>query len=596
MHISHVSIRNYRNFKQLDISLANKAVIMGENSVGKTNFLRALRLILDPTLPDSARHLTEDDFWDGLDSPISNHKTIEIAILIEGFEGNPKLMALLSDYVVSPKKPHQAKITYKFKPVAGSVPGEDAEYEFNIYGGLNEENTFGHYQRKFMPLQILPALRDAEGDLKYWNRSPLRPLIESLALTHKELIPVATGIDSAQKELGKLAGVQELSERIGTRLKQIVGELHSISPSLGVASTETTHLLRSLKLYVDGINKRSVGEASLGLCNLIYLVLLSLELERKELAGERATTILAIEEPEAHLHPHLQRLVFKDFFDKKTTIILTTHSPNIVSIAPIKSYAILRDSNGGTKGYSSAQSELSEYELNDLARYMDTNRGELLFSRGIIFVEGAAEEYLTTPFAKWRGIDLDQKGISVCSINGTHFEPYIKLVSEKNLNIPYVVITDGDPVDNNRKTINAGLSRGINIVNKALGEDTKHLEAQYERGYLKEVRVKLQDYNIFVGIHTLEIDLCKNAQDEMYKALESLGAGTTTLKRFEERIADTSLDGLPSYDNRAYILNRIEDYGKGLFAQRLASILDDDYSPEYFDLAIDRIDDLVTPN
>ncbi len=67
MRISRVSVQNFRNFKNLDVSLSEHAVIVGENRIGKSNFIYALRLILDPSLPDSARQLREEDFWDGLD-------------------------------------------------------------------------------------------------------------------------------------------------------------------------------------------------------------------------------------------------------------------------------------------------------------------------------------------------------------------------------------------------------------------------------------------------------------------------------------------------------------------------------------------------
>jgi putative ATP-dependent endonuclease of OLD family len=57
MRIARVQIHNFRNFRALDVRLAAQAVIVGENQVGKTNFLYALRLVLDPSLPDVARHL-----------------------------------------------------------------------------------------------------------------------------------------------------------------------------------------------------------------------------------------------------------------------------------------------------------------------------------------------------------------------------------------------------------------------------------------------------------------------------------------------------------------------------------------------------------
>ena len=41
LYISRVVIKNYRNFKDLDVRLQHKSVIVGENNVGKTNFIKA---------------------------------------------------------------------------------------------------------------------------------------------------------------------------------------------------------------------------------------------------------------------------------------------------------------------------------------------------------------------------------------------------------------------------------------------------------------------------------------------------------------------------------------------------------------------------
>lgn len=56
LYISRAIIKNYRNFKYADIKLDHKQVIIGENNIGKTNLLRALQLILDPTLSDDDRY------------------------------------------------------------------------------------------------------------------------------------------------------------------------------------------------------------------------------------------------------------------------------------------------------------------------------------------------------------------------------------------------------------------------------------------------------------------------------------------------------------------------------------------------------------
>lgn len=67
MFLSKLIIRNFRNFSDVTIPLAGNVVLLGENRVGKSNLLYAVRLVLDPTLPDSARQLKLSDFWDGCD-------------------------------------------------------------------------------------------------------------------------------------------------------------------------------------------------------------------------------------------------------------------------------------------------------------------------------------------------------------------------------------------------------------------------------------------------------------------------------------------------------------------------------------------------
>src|SRR5690606_5640634 len=63
MYLSRIRVHNFRNFSNLDVALCGNIVIVGENRVGKSNLLYALRLIFDPTLPDSARTLSLADFW-----------------------------------------------------------------------------------------------------------------------------------------------------------------------------------------------------------------------------------------------------------------------------------------------------------------------------------------------------------------------------------------------------------------------------------------------------------------------------------------------------------------------------------------------------
>ena len=102
-HLSRIRIKNFRNFKSLDLPLAASSVIVGENKVGKTNLIYALRLVLDPSLAESARTLRAEDFWDGLKAPFRG-SVIEIAIELSGFDGDKAATAILNDCLVA-KKP-----------------------------------------------------------------------------------------------------------------------------------------------------------------------------------------------------------------------------------------------------------------------------------------------------------------------------------------------------------------------------------------------------------------------------------------------------------------------------------------------------------
>jgi putative ATP-dependent endonuclease of OLD family len=184
MRLSRIIIKNFRNFKSLDVRLGEHAVVLGENKVGKTNLLFALRLILDPSLPDSVRRLRLDDFWDGLPRPLTADDVIEISAEFRGFEKSENLLAVLADHLVEPD-PMVARITYRYQPIPGlkELPRSESDYEFVVFGGNRPDNTVGYDLRRWMPLDLFPALRDAESDLARWSRSPLRPLLDRAART-----------------------------------------------------------------------------------------------------------------------------------------------------------------------------------------------------------------------------------------------------------------------------------------------------------------------------------------------------------------------------------------------------------------------------
>ena len=625
MYLKYVQIVNYKNLKNVRFEFNKGAnTIIGENDAGKSNAMTAMRILLDSEYYYTTKRLKESDFshtlgdWRGhwiiisaffdeiseqdRESEICNQlnpeqenedflksyircgtagygtitlyirpirsirKKLYTAETSEEFD-NIRSSIRLCDYEFVYKARSQADFTNEsiYTSIVGNImehqyADPDNEDSLVIGGKINMLEVW-----PYISVSFIDALRDVSSEMRK-PKNPLRRVFDTLQnqIEQEDIDSIKSKIHDLNVSLSSINQVARIGNSVNAKLQDIVGLIYS--PNIAIESRIKEDISSIAKyLSLSPNDEDDIELLGLGHLNILFIALKLVEFEVNR--THELLNIMIVEEPEAHVHTHIQRTLFDNLgiSEKYTQVIMTTHSTHISEVSNIGSINVLKmgrknsivmKPTSGLDDFGRIYLKLKDLSLSDcIERYLDAKRSVLLFSKGVILVEGDAEEILIPALAKKiLGMSLDEIGIGLINVGSVSFEYIASLFGDTRIQRHCAIVTDFDAkVDGAEKSKDGAAKRG------------RTRKEKIEKLYSDNKWV-----NAFYANYTFEVDFAEIPENrEFYKSLiDRHFVDQMTIKRYKSEI-DSDLP--QRYDA---VIKLAEQMGKGWAAIVMSQIIE----------------------
>jgi hypothetical protein len=359
MRLKHISIKNYRSIKQkTDIALSDFTSLIGPNNEGKTNILRAL------TIAFAVIHNWKNN------REISNSLELSKATKFLKNLQMDSASGLVSDYIYARDYPKHGKGKQPTEIELRFTLTEEELADFRRLTGLRNNDELPlviriskqklslsvkkqgpsseNYNKKirdvaeFIDERIgfmsVPAIRDANQMLNVAQEFAQAHLSESLSEDNR----YRTLIEEIAEIEGKY--LHALSENITNQIQGYAANISSVR-LIPARKRNTVPLIERLEITDDVVT--SSTEKGEGLQSLIAIGLIQ---EATRHLGNHKAYILAIDEPEAHLHPDAVRIIGNTLRElaQKQQVIVATHSSILVGQTQSHTNVLIQNSKADT--------------------------------------------------------------------------------------------------------------------------------------------------------------------------------------------------------------------------------------------------------
>ncbi|MDK9709015.1 MAG: AAA family ATPase [Desulforhopalus sp.] len=456
--IKTVRISGFRGLENIEVPLEETTVLTGMNNTGKTSFLKALQLSLG-----SRQFVSQDDFFIH-GSLISDKIIIDLLIV-----------PLSDDGTQMEEFPEEWEILFTTDRVRNNAEGA-------AFVPLRTVITFdiikNNYNTQQYILQDWPEFEQDDGskwfeaedakrtnfrfdEIPFYYMDAQRDILEDTKLKNSYLGRMLSKIEYSPGDLQEIEDqIKILNEKavsssdILSNIKTNLKELNTAMDSHGdgIEITPFTKKVRDLNkgltiYYTDNRDSFSMEYHGMGTRSWSSLLTLKsfITLLSNNAQKDKSVffPVLAIEEPEAHLHPNAQKKLFRQIEAIAGQKIISTHSPYISATATLAQLRNFYKDRTVTCGRMLVDI-LSPEDIRKINRQVINTRGEIFFSKLIIFFEGETEEQALPILAqKYFGKTPVELALDFVGVGGHGgYLPFIRFA--ESFNIPWLIFSDAE--------------------------------------------------------------------------------------------------------------------------------------------------------
>lgn len=472
MQISKLYLKNFRSFgdEGTTITLNNLSGFVGENSSGKTALIHSLVKLFG--VYSHERSLEKSDFHIPKQSKVESIKELNLSIearidfpeLLEESQdtsSRTNIPPFFNQFVVNATgEPPYLRVRLVAKWTADNTPEGEIEqklYFVTVAEGIDETDEdlipVSPHQRSAIQVIYVPAVREPSGQLRNASGTILWRILNNISWPDDIDDIIKTRMEPVNELFDGINGVAQIRNIIAEEWKKYHKDARYQEAKLQFNSSTLSSLLRKIEVSFSpthDLGEYGVEKLGDGLRSLFYLSLVSSLLEAEvKLTGKSnaSLTVLAVEEPENHISPHLLGRVMENLRNisnkPNAQVVLTSHSASIIKRINPENLLHLRIDQARFITIvkkiilPSKTSEAYTYIKEAVRAYP-----EIYFSRLVILGEGDSEEIVIPRILKVNGIDPDDFGISIVPLGGRHVNHMWKLLNE--LEIPHITLLDLD--------------------------------------------------------------------------------------------------------------------------------------------------------